>query len=176
MGLEKRTRSYERDLDKASDLEAESSIPSGAMATLTVKETMLRRFSETSTGAASLPVFNKSNSFTPESLSDGSNRSSMVGGSSGEDSDRASVEHERSLAKARAKMQELIETERTYVNKSLYEIVNGYWAYMEQSKTAQEGRLPTPKDLLDGKDKIVFGNIRDIYEFHKKSELSNRIK
>ncbi len=31
------------------------------------------------------------------------------------------------------------------------------------------GRVRIPADLLGGKDRIVFGNIRDIYEFHKRS-------
>ncbi len=29
-------------------------------------------------------------------------------------------------------------------------------------------RVRIPQDLLGGKDRIVFGNIRDIYDFHKK--------
>ncbi len=43
-----------------------------------------------------------------------------------------------------------------------------YNRYMEDSKVDPEGRIKIPQDLLGGKDSIIFGNIRDLYEFHKK--------
>ena len=65
-------------------------------------------------------------------------------------------------------MKELLETEKTYVEKSLKEVVEGYLAYMEESKKSPEDHLKMPADLAEGKDRIIFGNVVDIYEFHKK--------
>lgn len=72
------------------------------------------------------------------------------------------------VKKAESKLKELLMTEKTYVEKDLKEIVEGYLAYMEQSKVDQEGKIKIPQDLLGGKDRIIFGNIRAIYEVHKK--------
>ena len=58
--------------------------------------------------------------------------------------------------------------EKTYVEKNLMEAVEGYLATMEETKKNPEGNVKIPADLLGGKDRIIFGNIRDIYEFHKK--------
>ncbi|XP_067936913.1 rho guanine nucleotide exchange factor 25-like [Watersipora subatra] len=58
-------------------------------------------------------------------------------------------------------LQELLETEKDYVE-DLSRIVNGY---METLKT-----MDLPEDLI-GKDKIVFGNIHQIYDFHKDTFL-----
>ncbi len=55
-------------------------------------------------------------------------------------------------------IKELIETEKDYV-KDLGLIVNGY---MEKLKDT-----PLPEGM-EGKDKIVFGNIQQIYEWHEK--------
>jgi hypothetical protein len=60
-------------------------------------------------------------------------------------------------------MRELIETERNYVT-DLGLIVDGYMACMRDP----DCEVPMPKDLKGGKDKIVFGNLEAIYEWHKK--------
>ncbi len=53
---------------------------------------------------------------------------------------------------------------------SLREIVEGYFDYMEASKKTPtpEGMAQMPQDLRGGKDRIIFGNIRDIFEYHSK--------
>ena len=40
--------------------------------------------------------------------------------------------------------------------------------YQEIMKQNQLNDLKTPKALEGGKEKIVFGNIKEIYEWHKK--------
>lgn len=59
-------------------------------------------------------------------------------------------------------MRELIDTERLYVRDLSY-IVNGYMAIMRDPAS----EIPMPEDLCGGKDKIVFGNIEAIYEWHR---------
>ncbi len=39
------------------------------------------------------------------------------------------------------------------------------------SSSSVPGRVKIPSDLLGGKDRIVFGNIRDIHDFHVRSVL-----
>ena len=55
-------------------------------------------------------------------------------------------------------MNELVETERQYV-KQLNECIDVFITEM------QSPSLPEP---LKGKEKLVFGNIQAIYEFHQK--------
>ncbi|XP_067359559.1 rho guanine nucleotide exchange factor 25 isoform X2 [Channa argus] len=71
----------------------------------------------------------------------------------------ADSEEERSIAleKSIYVLTELIETERLYVE-DLRQIVQGYMATM-----ADQG---VPEDMK-GKDRIVFGNIHQIYDWHK---------
>lgn len=66
------------------------------------------------------------------------------------------------------RLQELLRTEETFVERNLREIVEGYYSVMEDTKVSDEGRVKIPADLLHGKDRIIFGNIRDIYDLHKK--------
>lgn len=56
-------------------------------------------------------------------------------------------------------MEELVETERQYV-KQLEECISCFIYEMQSSGTQL---LP---DALKGKEKVVFGNIQAIYEFH----------
>ena len=55
-------------------------------------------------------------------------------------------------------MTELVETERQYV-KQLSECISCFISEMQSSS------LP---DTLKGKEKLVFGNIQAVYDFHKK--------
>ncbi|KAF2357220.1 Dbl (DH) domain, partial [Trinorchestia longiramus] len=57
---------------------------------------------------------------------------------------------------------ELVETERSYVQ-DLQSVVDGYMKEMARA----DSDLKMPDDLRDGKDKIVFGNIAAIYEWHR---------
>ena len=61
-------------------------------------------------------------------------------------------------------MTELIETEKDYV-KDLECIINGYLKEFEYAGK----KIPAE---LHGQKKIIFGNIEQIYEFHKKDFLS----
>ncbi|XP_036147611.1 triple functional domain protein isoform X2 [Monomorium pharaonis] len=57
---------------------------------------------------------------------------------------------------------ELVDTERDYVN-DLKQIVEGYMALMRNP----DCEIPMPEDLRAGKDKMVFGNVEAIYEWHR---------
>ncbi|XP_070163539.1 triple functional domain protein isoform X5 [Polyergus mexicanus] len=66
------------------------------------------------------------------------------------------------LAKRQFVIRELVETERDYVN-DLKHIVEGYMALMRNP----DCEIPLPEDLRGGKDKMVFGNLEAIYEWHR---------
>lgn len=59
-------------------------------------------------------------------------------------------------------IRELVETERDYV-RDLKEIVEGYMAIIRDPNS----ELQKPEDLVGGKDKIIFGNMEAIYEWHR---------
>lgn len=69
-------------------------------------------------------------------------------------------EQEKNLLKRNYVMQELVETERDYV-RDLGLVVDGYMQVMRGDD------MPMPEDLSSGKDKIIFGNIEAIYEWHR---------
>ncbi|XP_050446122.1 kalirin isoform X3 [Cataglyphis hispanica] len=66
------------------------------------------------------------------------------------------------LTKRQFVIRELVETERDYVN-DLKHIVEGYMALMRNP----DCEIPLPEDLRGGKDKMVFGNLEAIYEWHR---------
>lgn len=66
------------------------------------------------------------------------------------------------VAKRQFVIRELVDTERDYVN-DLRQIIDGYMALMRDPNTD----IPLPDDLKGGKDKMVFGNIEAIYEWHR---------
>ncbi|XP_066996303.2 kalirin [Anabrus simplex] len=63
-------------------------------------------------------------------------------------------------------IRELVETERDYV-KDLQCVTEGYMQLMRNPSC----EVPMPEDLRAGKDKMVFGNIEAIYEWHRDSFL-----
>lgn len=67
-------------------------------------------------------------------------------------------------------LQELAETERDYV-RDLGLVVEGYMAAMRKDPPSPEFPI-IPHDLKNGKDKIVFGNIEAIYEWHRDTLLA----
>lgn len=69
-------------------------------------------------------------------------------------------EREKFLQKRSFVLKELVDTEQQYVIDLGY-IVEGYIAMM------QSGEVPMPEDLKNGKDKIIFGNVEAIYEWHR---------
>lgn len=81
------------------------------------------------------------------------------------DGDSSLLEEEKTVAKNIEKrhyvIMELIETEKDYV-KDLGLIVEGYMTLIR----SQELPMPTG---MEGKDKIVFGNIHQIYDWHKET-------
>lgn len=88
---------------------------------------------------------------------------------SGDESDRPSDDSiERNkiidapLRKRQFVLKELVDTEEAYV-KDLSMIVDGYIATMNNP----DCEIPMPEDLSCGKDKMVFGNIENIYEWHR---------
>ena len=63
------------------------------------------------------------------------------------------------------RLQELLETERTYISK--LEQCCQYIQFMRESKEKEDHELPMPEDLRAGKDRIIFSNIEAIYEWHR---------
>lgn len=80
-----------------------------------------------------------------------------------EDAVDAAKKKETLLKKRQYVFKELIDTEEAYV-RDLSMIVDGYMTLMRDP----ECEIPMPEDLRDGKDKLVFGNVEAIYEWHKK--------
>ncbi|KOC61451.1 Triple functional domain protein [Habropoda laboriosa] len=66
------------------------------------------------------------------------------------------------LSKRQFVIRELVDTEKDYVN-DLKQIVEGYMSLMRDP----ECEVPLPDDLRGGKDKMVFGNVEAIYEWHR---------
>ncbi|XP_065162622.1 triple functional domain protein isoform X5 [Atheta coriaria] len=92
---------------------------------------------------------------------------------SGDESDNKHAEEgsssdakETHLEKRSYVMQELIETEQKYVQ-DLALIIDGYIPTMKDENC----EIPMPDDLKSGKDKMVFGNIENIYSWHNETFL-----
>lgn len=66
------------------------------------------------------------------------------------------------LRKRMFALRELVTTEEAYVN-DLAQIVNGYIAEIRNPNST----VPIPEDLKGGKERMVFGNIEAIYEWHR---------
>lgn len=88
---------------------------------------------------------------------------------SGDESDRQPSEEghggssiESALRNQQFVLRELLDTEEAYV-RDLALVVEGYIAQMRDP----ECDIPMPEDLRSGKDKMVFGNIEAIYEWHR---------
>ncbi|KAK4310789.1 hypothetical protein Pmani_017672 [Petrolisthes manimaculis] len=75
---------------------------------------------------------------------------------------------QRELRKRHFVISELVETERHYV-RDLQDVVEGYIAEMRDP----ESEMPMPDDLKDGKDKMIFGNLEAIYEWHRDFFMKN---
>ncbi|XP_066961005.1 kalirin isoform X3 [Macrobrachium rosenbergii] len=78
------------------------------------------------------------------------------------------TKEQRALHKRQFVITELVETERIYV-KYLEDTVEGYIKEMRNP----ESEIKMPDDLKDGKDKMVFGNMEAIYEWHRDFFLKN---
>lgn len=68
----------------------------------------------------------------------------------------------KALLKRTYVLQELVETERDYV-RDLGLVVEGYYDLFRRDPP----EILIPEDLKNGKEKIVFGNIEAIYEWHR---------
>ncbi|KAL1130551.1 hypothetical protein AAG570_011797 [Ranatra chinensis] len=69
---------------------------------------------------------------------------------------------ETAVQKREYVIRELVETERDYV-RDLKLVAEGYMALMRDPNC----EIPMPEDLRGGKDKMVFGNLEAIYEWHR---------
>lgn len=47
------------------------------------------------------------------------------------------------------------------------EQVYTYITFMRESKETEEPSLPMPEELRQGRDRMIFGNIESIYEWHR---------
>ena len=75
-------------------------------------------------------------------------------------------DQEQAIAKRKYVLHELIETEKDYVN-NLSLIVEGYVNFLR----SENSDIQIPEDLKNGKDKIIFGNIEAIFEWHRELVL-----
>ncbi|KAL1516598.1 hypothetical protein ABEB36_000493 [Hypothenemus hampei] len=90
---------------------------------------------------------------------------------SGDESDKVEMDPQKIdtfLKKRQYVLKELVDTEEAYV-RDLSLIVEGYIATMRN----KDGSIPMPEDLREGKDKMVFGNIEAIYDWHKNHFLKS---
>ena len=63
------------------------------------------------------------------------------------------------------RVQELVESEQDYVS-DLAQCAQ-YIYYMRESKDEENPEIPMPEDLKQGKDRMIFGNLEMIYEWHR---------
>lgn len=85
----------------------------------------------------------------------------------------AEDEREKALKKREYVLRELIETENDYVE-NLRLIVEGYIQAIRNENA--DIQVQIPEDLKNGKEKIIFGNIEAIYEWHKECVFCHLIR
>ena len=71
----------------------------------------------------------------------------------------------RSIEQRGWRMAELVDSEADYVA-DLGQCCQ-YIYYMRQSKEEETPDIPMPEDLKQGKDRMIFGNLEMIYEWHR---------
>ena len=72
---------------------------------------------------------------------------------------------EKAIQERSYRLQELLDSERVYVCDLQH--CCQYIQYMRESKEKEDHEIPMPEDLRDGKDRMIFGNIEAIYEWHR---------
>ena len=73
---------------------------------------------------------------------------------------------EKAIQQRSYRLEELLESEKVYV-KDLEQCVE-YIKYMRETKdTDDPNEIAMPEDLRDGKDRMIFGNIEAIFEWHR---------
>ena len=72
---------------------------------------------------------------------------------------------EKAIQERSYRLQELLDSERIYV--SDLEHCCQYIQFMRESKEKEDHEVPMPEDLREGKDRMIFGNIEAIYEWHR---------
>lgn len=89
---------------------------------------------------------------------------SAVGNSTNGENDDNLLENDVDLAmrKRMYALKELVHTEETYVQ-DLSLIVEGYIPVIRD----ENSEIPIPVDLKEGKERMVFGNLEAIYEWHR---------
>ena len=72
---------------------------------------------------------------------------------------------EKAIQERSYRLQELLDSERVYVCDLQH--CCQYIQYMRESKEKEDHEIPMPEDLREGKDRMIFGNIEAIYEWHR---------
>ena len=72
---------------------------------------------------------------------------------------------EKAIQERSYRLQELLDSERVYVCD--LEHCCQYIQFMRESKEKEDHEMPMPEDLREGKDRMIFGNIEAIYEWHR---------
>jgi triple functional domain protein len=78
---------------------------------------------------------------------------------------------EKAIQERSYRLQELLDSERIYVSDLAH--CCQYIQYMRESKDKEDHEIPMPEDLREGKDRMIFGNIEAIYEWHRDNFLKN---
>merc|ERR1712079_324003 len=78
---------------------------------------------------------------------------------------------EKAIQERSYRLQELLDSERVYVCDLQH--CCQYIQYMRESKEKEDHEIPMPEDLREGKDRMIFGNIEAIYEWHRDNFLKN---
>ena len=71
----------------------------------------------------------------------------------------------KAIAQRQYRLNELLESERMYV--SDLEECYCYIKFMRDSKHSDDAEIQMPVDLKEGKDRMVFGNLENIYQWHR---------
>ena len=71
----------------------------------------------------------------------------------------------KAIQQRQYRLTELLESEKMYV--SDLEQCAAYITYMRESKDSEDADIKMPEDLRDGKDRMVFGNLENIYKWHR---------
>lgn len=94
---------------------------------------------------------------------DGGDFCGIIGNTNGGNNDNSTANDiELEMRQRMHALDELVETEEAYV-RSLSIIVDGYIREIRDPNSD----IPMPDDLKDGKERMVFGNIEAIYEWHR---------
>ncbi|XP_018496594.2 rho guanine nucleotide exchange factor 25 [Galendromus occidentalis] len=122
-------------------------------------------------------IIERSENATDKRICDESHRGKISTPSSGSDFDDEEnaarikeIARTMNLERRRCALEELVETEKSYID-DLEKVVGGYMKVIDEPIDSDDA-IQVPDDLMRGKIRFVFGNIKEIYDFHRNSFLA----